>query len=195
MAEIKKIYIKNMVCQRCVLAVKKIMEEQQLYPAYIHLGEVLLTEVPSQQQMVRLGSELQKIGFELLDDIRQQEIEKIKTLVIDHIHHRDGSSFPFPSLLTKELNREYSVISKLFSETEGITIEQFVIRQRIEKVKELLAYRRMNLNEISFELGYSSAAHLSAQFKKITGLTPSQFKKQGFHLRKPLDKISGTRPV
>ncbi len=195
MAEIKKIYIKNMVCQRCVLAVKKIMEEQQLYPAYIHLGEVLLTEVPSHQQMVRLGSELQKMGFELLDDIRQQEIEKIKTLVIDHIHHRDGSSFPFPSLLTKELNREYSVISKLFSETEGITIEQFVIRQRIEKVKELLAYRQMNLNEISFELGYSSAAHLSAQFKKITGLTPSQFKKQGFHLRKPLDKISGTRPV
>lgn len=195
MALTKKLYIKNMVCQRCVLAVNKILEDLRLQPVYIQLGEVLLTKPLSGKQKSQLQHELEKIGFELLDDIRQQEIEKIKTLVISHIHYQEDPDFSFPSLLAKELNREYSLISKLFSETEGITIEQFVIRQKIEKVKELLAYREMNLNEISFELGYSSAAHLSAQFKKVTGLTPSQFKKQAFHLRKPLDAVSGTNRI
>ncbi|MDE3252310.1 MAG: helix-turn-helix transcriptional regulator [Bacteroidota bacterium] len=184
-----------MVCQRCVLAVRKILEELKLPPVYIHLGEVLLAKSPTGKQQSELEKELAKIGFELLDDTRQQEIEKIKTLVIRHIHYQEDPNFSFPSLLAKELNREYSTISKLFSETEGITIEQFVIRQKIEKVKELLAYREMNLNEISFELGYSSAAHLSAQFKKVTGLTPSQFKKQAFPLRKPLDAVAGTNRI
>jgi len=134
-------------------------------------------------------SELHPLGFELLDDTRKQQIDKIKSIVIDHIHYKEDEKFAFTDVLSKALHKEYSIISKLFSETEGITIEQYVILQKIEKVKELLVYNEMNLNEISFKLGYSSVAHLSAQFKKVTGLTPSQFKAQGIHLRKTLDEV------
>lgn len=108
MALTKKIYIKNMVCQRCVLAVKKILEDLQLQPVHIQLGEVLLAKIPTHKQAEQLNNELIKIGFELLDDLRQQEIEKIKTLVISHIHYQDDPGFSFPSLLAKGLNREYS---------------------------------------------------------------------------------------
>ena len=190
-----KIYIKNMVCQRCILAVQEILGDLELTPIHIQLGEVVLAEKPTDRKLQALKKALEKIGFELLDDARKKEIEKIKTTVIENIHYQEGAKFSFPKLLSRELNKEYSQISKLFSETEGITIEQFVIMQKIEKTKELLAYRQMNLNEISFELGYSSAAHLSAQFKKLTGLTPSAFKKQGGGMRKPLDAVGNSNRI
>lgn len=178
-----------MVCPRCVKAVEQVFIKMHIEPVYVHLGEVLLKKPFTKTQLNQLSGQLNQLGFELLDDKRKQQIDKIKTIIIEHIHYQEDEKFPFPEVLAKALNKEYSVISKLFSETEGITIEQYIILQKTEKVKELLAYKEMNLNEISFKLGYSSAAHLSAQFKKVTGLTPSQFKALGIHLRKPLDGV------
>jgi len=165
------------------------LESVEAKPVYIQLGEVVLQDPLSAEQLQSVKIQLQELGFELLDDNRKQLIEKIKATVIDHIHYAEDEKFIFSEVLAKELHKEYSILSKLFSETEGITIEQFVILQKIEKVKELLAYNEMNLNEISFKLGYSSVAHLSAQFKKVTGLTPTQFKAQGIHLRKFLNEV------
>lgn len=178
-----------MVCPRCMKAVEQILHSVKARPVKIQLGEVLLQETLSATQLESVAAQLKQLGFELLDDARKQLIEKIKAIIIDHIHYTEDEKFIFSEVLSKELHKEYSILSKLFSETEGITIEQFVILQKIEKVKELLAYNEMNLNEISFKLGYSSVAHLSAQFKKVTGQTPTQFKKQGIHLRKFLNEI------
>ncbi len=183
------LYIKNMVCQRCISAVEKQLKDIKAEVLDVRLGEAILARPLSQEQVKQLNAGLLQLGFELLDDNKKQQIDKIKSIVITHIHHKEDAKFIFSDVLSKQLNREYSVISKLFSETEGITIEQYIIQQKIEKVKELLVYNEMNLNEISYTLGYSSVAHLSAQFKKVTGLTPSQFKAQGIHLRKPLDRI------
>jgi len=184
-----KLSIKNMVCLRCVKAVEQLLQSMNAKVLYVQLGEVLLEDPLTSMQLQHFQSELRKLGFELLDDARKQQIDKIKSIVIDHIHYKEDEKFAFTDVLSKALHKEYSIISKLFSETEGITIEQYVILQKIEKVKELLVYNEMNLNEISFKLGYSSVAHLSAQFKKVTGLTPSQFKAQGIHLRKTLDEV------
>ena len=176
------LYIKNMVCPRCLTAVEKILNDMHIQPVYVQLGDVLLKEQLTEILLGQLSMKLEQVGFELLDDNRKQQIDKIKTIIIEHIHYQDDEKFAFTEVLSRELNKEYSVISKLFSETEGITIEQYVILQKIEKVKELLAYKEMNLN-------YSSVAHLSNQFKKVTGLTPSQFKAQGIHLRRFLDEV------
>ncbi|TSD66323.1 helix-turn-helix transcriptional regulator [Inquilinus sp. KBS0705] len=183
------LYIKNMVCLRCINAVGQILNEIQADPVYIRLGEVLLKEPLDSSRFNMLDAALRQLGFELLDDSLKQQIDKIKSVIIEHVHYREDEKFLFSEVLADLLHREYSVLSKLFSETEGITIEQYVILQKIEKVKELLAYKEMNLNEISFKLNYSSVAHLSAQFKKVTGLTPSQFRNQHTHLRKSLDQI------
>jgi AraC family transcriptional regulator len=184
-----KLYIKNMVCPRCIRAVEQIIETVQAKPIYTRLGEVLLQDKLTRVQEDQLRDKLKTAGFELLDDARKQQIDKIKSIVIEHIHYTEDEKFFFPEVLSKALHKEYSIISKLFSETEGVTIEQYIIQQKIEKAKELLAYNEMNLNEIAFKLGYSSVAHLSAQFKKITGLTPTMFKAQGIHLRKFLDEV------
>lgn len=165
------------------------LTELNAHVADVRLGEALLTQPLSLSAVEQFRSQLAQAGFELLDDNHSQQIIKIKSIVIDHIHYLEDEKFSFPKVLANELNKEYSQLSKLFSETEGITIEHFVILQKIEKVKELLAYKQMNLNEISYKLGYSSVAHLSAQFKKVTGLTPSPFKAQGGHLRKSLDLV------
>lgn len=178
-----------MVCPRCISAVEGLLQSIQAKPVYVNLGEVLLQKQLSASQLQNFKNNLQQLGFELLDDARKQQIEKIKAIVIENVHYKPDGKFAFAEVLAKSLHRDYSQLSKLFSETEGITIEQFVILQKIEKVKELLAYNQMNLSEISFALGYSSVPHLSAQFKKITGLTPTQFKAQDIHLRKPLDGV------
>lgn len=178
-----------MVCPRCISAVEKIFNDMNIMPLQIQLGEITLSKELSAKQTTALKDKLESLGFELLDDNRKQQIEKIKAIIIDHIHHHEDGKFVFSEILSNELNKEYSQLSKLFSVTEGITIEQFVILQKTEKVKELLIYNQMNLSEISDKMGYSSVAHLSSQFKKTIGLTPSQFKAQGIVLRKPLDKL------
>lgn len=184
-----KLYIKNMVCNRCVIVVKQELEKMKLRAANVSMGEVELAKPASAKQLSDFSIRLQELGFELLDDQKQKQIEKIKTLLIKKVQSGDiGEHFSISGFLVKELNKDYSSISRLFSEVEGITIEQFFILQKVEKVKELLVYGEMNLNEISYQLGYSSAAHLSAQFKKVTGFSPREFKNIGGR-RKPLDNI------
>lgn len=185
------LYIKNMVCPRCIAAVNNILKSIDADIIQVNLGEVILANDLTESRLHELGIKLHELGFELLDDNRKQQIEKIKSIIIKHIHHSEEGAIKqnFSEILASELHKEYSQLSKLFSSTEGITIEQFIILQKIEKVKELLAYNEDSLSEIAFRLGYSSVAHLSSQFKKITGLTPSQFKLQGIRLRKSLDNI------
>jgi len=178
-----------MVCPRCISAVEKTLLDINVKPLQVILGEVTIEKDLNSEQTELLKQKLESLGFELLDDVRKQQIEKIKLIIINHIHHLEDSRFIFSEIIADELHKEYSQLSKLFSATEGITIEQFVILQKTEKIKELLVYNQLNLSEIADKLGYSSVAHLSAQFKKTTGLTPSQFKAQGIHLRKTLDNL------
>ena len=186
-----KIYIKNMVCNRCVLVVKQELEKLKLLPALVSMGEVELAKPATNKQFDNLNERLKELGFELLDNQKQKQIEKIKTLLIKKVQSGEiEEHFSISEFLSKALNKEYSYISRLFPEVEGITIEQFFILQKIEKVKELIIYNEMNLSEIAYKLGYSSVAHLSAQFKKVTGLTPSHFKKMGSRLRHPLDDVN-----
>lgn len=178
-----------MVCPRCIQAVSHVFISMGIKPLGVELGEVVLPRSLTTEQRADLQEQLKAIGFELLDDQQQQLVEKIKATIIHHVHELEDNDFVFTEVLQNELNKEYSQLSKLFSEKEEITIEQYVILQRMEKVKELLSYNELTLSEIAYRLGYSSVAYLSAQFKKVTGRTPSQFKKLGTQLRKPLDQI------
>lgn len=184
------LYIKNMVCNRCILVVRQELEKLHLQINNIRLGEAELAKVPTIKQIQQLNEALKKLGFELLDNQKQKQIEQIKNLLIKKVQSGEVEEhFSISVFLSKSLNKDYSFISRLFSEVEGITIEQFFILQKIEKVKEWIVYGELNLSEISYRLGYSSVSHLSAQFKKVTGLTPSHFKKFGSAHRQSLDNV------
>ena len=181
-----------MVCPRCVMVVEQLLEKNSIPAVSVRLGEVELTSEPTRKQLEQLSADLSSMGFELLDDQKKQLIERIKQLIIKKVQQGDMEDhFSVSKYLGKHIHRDYSSISKLFSEVEGVTIEQFLILQKIEKAKEWLAYDEMTLAEIAFELGYSSPQHLSNQFKKLTGMTASEFKKLGVVHRKPLDNVSG----
>lgn len=189
------LYIKNMVCNRCVMVVKQELEKQGLHPHKVSLGEVVIEENElSEDQQHILDDSLINLGFERIDDRKARLIESIKNKVINIIHHSDKIDMKvnWSSLLSEEVHYEYNYLSNLFSSVEGITLEQYIIRQKIEKVKELLFYDELNLSEIADRLGYSSVAHLSGQFKKVTGFTPSELKKSRDidQNRKPLDSVS-----
>lgn len=189
------LYIKNMVCNRCVMVVKQALEALNLNPERVSLGEVQLKETNlSKEQYLHLDKALIDLGFERIDDQRARLIEAIKNKVIQLIHHSNPSDrkFNWSTILSEELHYEYNYLSNLFSSVVGITLEQYIIRQKIERVKELLFYDELNLSEIANSMGYSSVAHLSGQFKKVTGLTPSELKKSRSidQQRKPLDGIS-----
>ena len=186
-----KLYIKNMVCNRCVIVVKQELEKLKLLSALVSMGEVELMKPATDKQLQSLNERLTGLGFELLDNQKQKQIEKIKNHLIRKVQSGEVEEhFSITNFLSKLLSKDYSYISRLFSEVEGITIEHFFILQKIEKVKELLVYGELNLSEISYKLGYSSVAHLSAQFKKVTGLTPSHFKKIGSPQRHSLDNVN-----
>lgn len=175
-----ELHIKNMVCTRCITAVRNELIKVQLHPLVVEMGVVRLEEKQLDERILaRLGSSLNELGFELLDDSKTRMIEQIKNIIIEKIHRSDNldEKVNWSKLVSDQLFHEYNYLSTLFSSVEGITLEQYIIRQKIEKVKELLFYDEFNLGEIANKLGYSSIAHLSAQFKKITGQTPSQFKK------------------
>jgi AraC-like DNA-binding protein len=156
----------------------------------VTLGEVETSNELSKEKIKRLSNNLSALGFELLANARQQIIERIKNVIIQQVHYTEEENHHnFSEILSKSLHKDYSYLSSLFSEVEGITIEKFIIHQKIEKVKELIIYDELTFSEIAFKLNYSSVAHLSNQFKKVTGLTPSHFKKVGENKRKPLDKI------
>lgn len=183
-----------MVCNRCIAAVKQELEKQGLHPEKVTLGEVIVKEDSlSKDQLQKVDDALMQLGFERIDDRKARLIETIKNKIIQMIHHSDkiDLKFNWSTVLSEELHYEYNYLSNLFSSVEGITLEQYIIRQRIEKVKELLFYDELNLSQIANRLGYSSVAHLSAQFKKVTGFTPSEMKKSrdSENHRKPLDSM------
>jgi len=172
------------------MTVEGILEATKLPYEVVHLGEVEFIKPPNAVQLKQLNTELRKVGFEILDNRKKKQIEKIKTLLIQKVQSGDiEEHFSLSETLSIQLHKEYTQISRIFPEVEGITIEQFFLRQKVEKVKEWLVYDEFSLSEIAWKLGYSSVAHLSSQFKKITGLTPSHFKSLGNKTRKSLDKI------
>lgn len=186
-----KIYIKNMVCNRCNLAVDSLLLDMQLKPVSIELGQVDFGErVLKENELADLKLKLEALGFELLDDKKSRLIDKIKTSIIELVHGANSlEDIKLSGYIKEQINYDYNHVSHLFSSTEGITIEQYFINQKIERIKELLIYDELSMTEISFQLGYSSLAHLSGQFKKNTGMTPSQFKKlKDVKFRKTLDK-------
>ncbi|MGK2862424.1 MAG: helix-turn-helix domain-containing protein [Chitinophagaceae bacterium] len=186
-----QLYIKNMVCDRCIMVVRQTLKELKLEYKNIQLGQVELNKDPDPNQINELKRNLLNNGFELLDDKKAKVVEQIKNTIVSLIqgYGEDEFNMKISALLEEKLQMDYHYLSTLFSSIEGITIEKYVILQRIEKVKELMMYAEMNLSEIAFSLGYSSVQHLSQQFKKITGLTPSGFKLLKENQRKPLDKI------
>jgi YesN/AraC family two-component response regulator len=186
-----KLHIKNMVCNRCIKVVREELTDLGFTIESIELGEVKLNEQLSEKDAGEIRQVLADNGFELIDDKKSWIINRIKTLIIEYIHHdREKPDYlNLSDFLARETDYDYSYLSNLYSSVEGQTIEHFLILQKVEKVKELLVYDEMTLNEISYQMGYSSVQHLSHQFKKVTGLTPSHFKKIKKKKRKPLDKI------
>lgn len=185
------LHIKNMVCNRCIRVVQEALENLGLTLKNIKLGEVELYEDEKNLDYKIISQVLKVNGFELLDDKKSRLIEKIKNTVIELIHQQDEVKYNinFSDLLQEKLNVDYHYLSALFSSTVGITIEKYIILQKIERVKEYIKYNELTLSQIAYQTGYSSVSHLSSQFKKVTGLTPSEFKKLKGDLRKPLDKI------
>ena len=183
-------YIRNMVCNRCIMVVKQIFEKAGASVVQVKLGEVELEQELGEKQLNIVKNDLEMVGFGLLDSQKHKIIEKIRTTIVARIQEEDmDGAGNFSRILSEELHRDYSYLSKLFSEMEGITIERYVIAQKTEKVKELLAYGELNLSEIAYRLGYSSVAHLSSQFKKTTGFTPTEFRKLKDHHRRSLDEL------
>lgn len=183
------IMIKNMVCDRCIMTVRSILDRLHISYNKVSLGEVQVDKKLTQEEVKNFENELNKVGFELIESRTNKIIEDIKHLVLEYINlGMDGQDIKLSSFITARISYDYSYLSDLFSSVEGKTIEQFFILERIEKVKELLVYDQLSLTEISYQTGFSSVHHLSAQFKKVTGLTPSHFKKIGVAKRKSLDK-------
>lgn len=184
------LYIKNMVCDRCKMAVRQTLEKAQLRPLNVDLGIAVVEGKVSDEKKEELRSNLRQLGFELLDDRRQQAIDRIKSLIIQLVHYRDNNStVNLSDYLVSQLHMDYSTISKLFSEFTSMTIEHYYILQRVERVKELLTYDELSLTQIALKTNYSSVAYLSSQFKQVTGMTPTQFKTLEKNTRKGLDQI------
>jgi AraC-like DNA-binding protein len=185
-----KLHIKNMVCHRCKLAVKDLLIQNGLHPQEVTLGEVVIDEEPDHEQLEALNNELRLLGFELIDDKKSRLVEKIKNAIIEMVHHNaDTPHINLSAHLADQLGYNYKYLSNLFSETEGITIEKYNISQKIERVKELLIYDELTLSEIANSMGYSSVSHLSDQFKKETGLTPSHFKQIKENKRRNIEEL------
>jgi AraC-like DNA-binding protein len=185
-----KLYIKNMVCIRCKMIVKDELSKLRLHYTRVELGEAEIMENVTVEQHDQMKVALQKWGLELMDDKKSMLIEKIKSIIIELIHYSDEQlRNNFSNYLSEKLNYDYTYLSNLFSEVEGTTIEHFMITHKIERVKELLVYDELNLTEIAWKLHYSSVAHLSNQFKKITGLTPTHFKQLRQKRRNNLENL------
>lgn len=172
-----RIFIQNMVSLRCKLMVKSELDKLGVRYSVVELGEVEIIGKLSQKKQELLKVSLHEIGLELMDDKKAMLIEKIKNAIVEMVHYNEElPKVNFSTYLSEKLNYDYTYLSNLFSETEGSTIEHYILLHKIERVKELIIYGELNLTEIAFKLHYSSVAHLSNQFKKITGLTPSFFK-------------------
>jgi len=185
-----RLYIKYMVSIRCKMVVKAALKDLGLHYVNVDLGTAEIMENISQQQREQLKTNLLKSGLELMDDKKAILIEKIQNVIVEMIHYEDElPKVNFSVYLSEKLHYDYTYLANLFSETKGITIEHFIILHKIERVKELIIYDELNLSEIAWKLHYSSVAHLSNQFKKITGLTPSFFKSLRNKKRNPLENV------
>lgn len=179
-----------MVSNRCKMAVKEALKSLGLHFVLVDLGEIDIMENISTEQRQKLQELLNISGLELMDDKKAVLIEKIKNVIIDIVHYSSElPSINFSDYISEKLNLDYTYLSNIFSEVQGTTIQQFLIVHKIERVKELLMYNEMNLTEISYQMQYSSVAHLSNQFKKITGLSASEFQKLKHKTRKPIEEI------
>jgi AraC-like DNA-binding protein len=186
------LYIKNMVCQRCVLSVQQVLQQLNIPFEKVILGEAHIQVELDDKQRTAIEQQLNSLGFELIDTRKNQLIDKIKKTAQEYLLNIEKEyerKQNLSEVISEKLHYEYSYLSDLFSSVEGTTIENYFISLRIERAKELIVYDEKNLTEISYQLGYSSVHHLSSQFKKITGLTPSHFKKIGAGKRKGLETI------
>lgn len=186
-----KLYIKNMVCDRCNKVVAQELAALGYHVLQVSLGEAEISSPDNRFDVEKIRKVLIENGFELLDDRKTKLIEQIKLAIIELVHRQGEADLHINTsdYLSEKIGMEYSYLSSLFSAHEGITIERYLILQRIERVKELLVYNELSLKEIAYQLGYSSVAHLSNQFKKVTGLTPSYFKEIKENKRKTIDKV------
>ena len=185
-----KLYIKYMVSTRCKMVVKEELRKMGLHFILVDLGEIEIMEALSTEQLVELKAGLLVYGLELMDDKKAVLIEKIKNVIIEMVHYSDEMpKVNYSDYISEKLNHDYTYLSNIFSEVKGITIQQFIINHKIERAKELILYDELNLTEISYILNYSSVAHLSNQFKKVTGLSPSHFKLLKDKRRNPIEEI------
>ena len=187
-----KLYIKYMVSNRCKMLVKDELKKLNLH-FIVNMGEVEIMENITDEQREQFRLALRESGLELMDDKKAMLIEKIKTIIIEMVHYTDElPKSNFSDYLSEKLNHDYTYLANLFSEYQGTTIEKFIIIHKIERVKELIIYNEVNLTEIAWMMHYSSVAHLSNQFKKITGLTPSHFKQLKVKSRIPIEDIGNS---
>ena len=183
-----------MVSERCKMAVNDVFRKQGLHLTKIELGVVEILEPVSTEICVKLKKTLKDHGFELIEDRRNVLIERIKNTIIEMVHHSDTSiKINFSDYLSQNLHHNYTYLANIFSETQGLSIEQFIISHKIERVKELILYDELNITEIAYKMNYSSVAHLSGQFKKYTGLTPSYFKKLKLRRLEPIEEIGSLK--
>ena len=186
----QKLYIKNMVCNRCIATVEKDLQDVNIPFRAVRLGEVEIDGEINLEQKRKLSRLLEEQGFELLEDKNAALIERVKTLIIEMVHYSEAPpKTKYSIYIADQVHHDYNNLSSLFSAVTGMTIEKFIIAQKIERIKELLYYDELSISEISYQLGYSSVAHLSNQFKKVTGMTPSKFKTLKKPLRNALDDI------
>jgi AraC-like DNA-binding protein len=179
-----------MVSTRCVMAVKEELKKLGLHYIVVDLGEVEIMETLSGQQKEQLNLALLKSGLELMDDKKAVMIERIKNVIIEMIHHADElPKMNYSDHISQKLGYDYTHLADTFSEVKGITIQQFIIIHKIERIKELIIYDELNITEIAWKMNYSSVAHLSNQFKKVTGLSPSHFKQLKDKRRTPIEEI------
>jgi AraC-like DNA-binding protein len=187
-----KLYIKYMVSNRCKMLVKDELKKLNLH-FIVNMGEVEIMENITDEQREQFRLALRESGLELMDDKKAMLIEKIKTIIIEMVHYTDElPKSNFSDYLSEKLNHDYTYLANLFSEYQGTTIEKYIIIHKIERVKELIIYNEVNLTEIAWMMHYSSVAHLSNQFKKITGLTPSHFKQLKVKSRSPIEDIGNS---
>ncbi|MBA0884637.1 helix-turn-helix domain-containing protein [Flavobacterium undicola] len=183
-----------MVSNRCKMAVKEELKKLGLHFIVVDLGEVEIMENISMEQWQELKANLLHSGLELMDDKKAMLIEKIKNIIIEMVHHSDEIiKVNFSDYLSEKMKHDYTYLSNLFSEVQGTTIEHFIISHKTERIKELIIYGEHNITEIAWKMGYSSVAHLSSQFKKVTGLSPSHFKQLKDKRRSPIEEIGNVK--
>jgi AraC-like DNA-binding protein len=186
----QKLLIKNMVCPRCIQAVRTLFIEMNIAVDDIQLGEVWLKTDLQESEREELKIRLKKLGFELLDDTKKQLIERIKVLLIALVQNLDNEmNLNYSAYLSENIGKDYRYLSSLFSTQLGITIEKYIIQLKVEKIKEYIFYDELSISEIAYKMHYSSPAHLSRQFKQVCGLSPKEYKKQMANQRKSLDEI------